>query len=48
MSKDDGWMVQVRGDAEQEGAQEAVRQEIVTCQQHNQMDQVSPFLLKHS
>ena len=33
-------MVQVRGDAELEGAQESVRQQTVTCQQNNQMDQV--------
>ena len=32
--------MQVRGGAQLEGAQEAVRQQIVTCQQHNQMDQV--------
>ena len=35
-----GCLVQVRGGAQLEGAQEAIRQRIVTCQQHNQMDQV--------
>ena len=32
--------MQVRGGAELEGAQEAFRQQIITCQQRNQMDQV--------